>query len=67
LLPFQKKSVVCLLKQCEVNDGRNCGDDSVVCDGCFGLVGKIDQVSFELDVYVKQLRAKANKSAEGKV
>jgi hypothetical protein len=50
----------------EVKRGENCDDGSIVCDGCFGLVGKVDQVSCELDVYVEQLRAKAEKSVEGK-
>jgi hypothetical protein len=65
MLPFQKKSVACLVKLCEVKDGCSCGDDSMVCDGCFGLVGKIDQVSYELDVYVRQLRAKAEEGVRG--
>jgi hypothetical protein len=66
VLPFRKKSVACLLNSFALKGGENCDDGSIVCDGCFGLVGKVDQVSFELDVCVKQLRAKANKSVEGK-
>ena len=59
LLPFRRESIGGVVTTYIPKDGDHLERDAVVCGNCFGLVGKIDQVSFELDIYVEQLRSRA--------
>ena len=56
VLPFCREPINYFVTRFELKPVDAVKDNAVVCDNCYGILGKVDQVTLELDAYVGQLK-----------
>ena len=56
VLPYCREPIAYFVARFTLKLVETVEKNDVVCDNCYGILGKVDQVTLELDAYVAQLK-----------